>query len=142
MVNKENIQKLVDALRSGEYRQTGGMLRRGDSFCCLGVACDISGLGQWKDYDGRAIGNTYYEYVYDIPGSGDDRSHMGTAVLPTEVRDWLGVNEVNPEVNYVVEDDDGYDAGHMEIAGVASLNDDGYSFDKIADFFERTYLND
>lgn len=33
----------VKALRSGEYKQAHGRLRDGDSFCCLGVYCDIRG---------------------------------------------------------------------------------------------------
>ena len=41
-----NAQKWVDALRSGEYKQTRGALRGDDEgnepkFCCLGVACDL-----------------------------------------------------------------------------------------------------
>ena len=49
---REHRKSLVAALRSGEYRQTTGQLRvlqpDGDiSFCCLGVACEISELGVW-----------------------------------------------------------------------------------------------
>lgn len=37
----EHQQRWVDALRSGEYEQCEGALRRGDKYCCLGVACDL-----------------------------------------------------------------------------------------------------
>lgn len=33
--------KWIDALLSGEFAQGTGRLRRGDSFCCLGVLCEI-----------------------------------------------------------------------------------------------------
>ena len=35
------------ALESGEYKQGRGRLRDDNGFCCLGVACDLSGLGEW-----------------------------------------------------------------------------------------------
>jgi hypothetical protein len=40
--NKIN-QRWVKALRSGKYPQTDGALRRENSFCCLGVLCDVLG---------------------------------------------------------------------------------------------------
>jgi len=64
----------VEALRSGKYQQAQGQLREGvNSFCCLGVACEISGLDMWK---GEAV--PFY--------LGDNR------MLPGPVRDWLGLN--------------------------------------------------
>ena len=42
-------EALVAALRSGKYEQGKDWLRKGDAFCCLGVACDISGLAEWVD---------------------------------------------------------------------------------------------
>lgn len=49
-------KRWVAALRSGKYKQHRKQLRKftpTDSFkyqyCCLGVLCDISGLGEFKD---------------------------------------------------------------------------------------------
>lgn len=39
---KENIQKWVDALRSGKYKQTQNQLKTTDGYCCLGVYCEIN----------------------------------------------------------------------------------------------------
>jgi len=39
--SKKNIRKWVDALRSGEYKQTTGSLHDADGYCCLGVACKV-----------------------------------------------------------------------------------------------------
>lgn len=69
--NKANIRKWVKALRSGKYKQAKKKLRDGDRFCCLGVACDISGLADWE-------GETYL---------GEDLS------LPIGVMEWLGVDQ-------------------------------------------------
>lgn len=47
-MNPELKAKWIAALRSGDYKQGRGVLRSPDeSFCCLGVLCDISGMGQW-----------------------------------------------------------------------------------------------
>lgn len=36
-------QRWANALRSGKYFQGRGRLRVGNTFCCLGVLCDING---------------------------------------------------------------------------------------------------
>lgn len=50
-MNKEQyirVMHLCDVLESGEYTKGKHCLRRDNRFCCLGVACDISGLGRWE----------------------------------------------------------------------------------------------
>lgn len=49
--------KWLEALESGKYEQTIGALRDSKGFCCLGVACDISGLGDWV-VDKLYLGNS------------------------------------------------------------------------------------
>lgn len=51
----ENQMKWISALRSGKYKQGKGTLRRGDYYCCLGVACEVLGIkgkerpsGEWE----------------------------------------------------------------------------------------------
>ena len=44
-------ERWLQALESGEYKQARGSLRKGNAFCCLGVACDVSGMGKWKACD-------------------------------------------------------------------------------------------
>lgn len=39
--------KWIAALRSEKYIQAGGSLKSSGGFCCLGVACDISGI-KWE----------------------------------------------------------------------------------------------
>lgn len=47
----ERVKKWVAALESGEYKQGQFYLHDAENqtYCCLGVACDLSGLGEWDD---------------------------------------------------------------------------------------------
>jgi hypothetical protein len=122
--NKENIQKWVEALRSADYEQATGALRKDDAYCCLGVACDLSGLGRWVENTELAR----WEYRDD-----DDPEDYGVGVLPGSVADWLGVGQVNPNL---------YAPALEGKRSAASLNDSyHYNFNQIADAVERTYLS-
>lgn len=70
-----NTKKWVKALRSGKYKQGTGRLRSmSDEYCCLGIACDVSGLDKWK-YKG------FYKYK------------EGVGALPIAVKKWLGLRD-------------------------------------------------
>lgn len=46
---RKNRLKWIEALESGEYKQGKLQLKSSSgTYCCLGVACDISGLGRWS----------------------------------------------------------------------------------------------
>jgi hypothetical protein len=71
-MNPEIKARWVAALRSGGYKQTRGRLRHGDSFCCLGVLCDLHDAGLWQTYGSREV-------------------YAGNTALPPEaVDDWSG----------------------------------------------------
>lgn len=82
----ENAKKWVEALRSGQYAQTTSTLRDGSGdwvgYCCLGVACDLSGLGQWELIRGA------WHYVID---KGGTVTECHDTALPESVRAWLGL---------------------------------------------------
>jgi hypothetical protein len=122
----ENTQKLVDALRSGKYKQGHGRLREGDEYCCLGVACDISGLGAWES---ERYANREDAYLYRVSQSDYDAS-----VLPNTVREWLGWTSAIGEFAAADEYADEY-----EDNALTELNDGGMSFDKIADQIEASF---
>lgn len=67
----------VAALRSGEYTQTQGALRRGDSFCCLGVLCDLYAK------DGHAEWQKGFDQRYMMLGN--------SGLIPDAVNDWAGL---------------------------------------------------
>jgi len=116
----EHRKQWVAALRSGKYQQGEKRLRTGDKFCCLGVACDVSGLGQWVeaieyDDDGNVVENVQVYSTGSIIAS-----HRFNGVLT----DWYGVRGA-----------DVYFDGEYELLTVA--NDNGYSFEKIAELIEN-----
>lgn len=90
-MKKEVVQKWVEALESGEYAQGTGHLNKNNTFCCLGVLCEIAAKGGvvLRLEEPSTIG----AYCY-----GSSRS---TAFLPTEVRMWLGVELGDPKVQGV-----------------------------------------
>lgn len=108
---KRNRAKWVKALRSGKYKQARGCLSapETDGMCCLGVACEISGLGKWV----RAYG---------------DNSYLGQNLsLPTAVKDWLGLTDHIGRFNETP----------SKITALSEKNDDGASFAQLADIIER-----
>lgn len=108
----------VEALRSGVYKQGKNYLHEGDTYCCLGVACDLyrryeSGPG-WRDEDTDEDG---------FPAN----SYMGEAgVLPATVRDWLGLGD---ECGCHV-------VSKVQGRSLSGLNDQGNTFEEIADVIE------
>lgn len=112
-MSQENRNKLAAALRSGKYKQGKLTLRnKKDEFCCLGVACDISGLGEWT--------SQFDCWFYEV--SETDKEN---AILPRAVMKWLGFN---------------YKRGnHRQGSNPTSLvemNDHGATFDQIAAILE------
>ncbi len=45
----------LSALRSGDYKQGTKVLRKGNSFCCLGVLCDVVDPSRWNERDDRYL---------------------------------------------------------------------------------------
>jgi hypothetical protein len=117
--NRERIALWLAALRSGEYEQVEGGLREQDSYCCLGVACEVmrkqTGRGEW-------VGTTFR-----VEGENS------CSVLPHPVQEWFGLEESNPAVSR------GVFAPASE-KSLASLNDGGKSFTEIAAVIEAKYL--
>ena len=58
----------LTALRSGSYIQGRGFLREGDTFCCLGVLCDLGDKSaeSWAP-DGFEAVFTFYEKSQYLP---------------------------------------------------------------------------
>lgn len=133
MPNTEVIKKWVEALRSGEYKQTTGKLHRvtlnenlpeePPGMCCLGVLCDLAAKAGVVT---RVVDGMLMRY--------DGETH----VLPPVVRDWAGLGFDNPYVKYEVYFEDGPAAAYDP---VSVLNDDHrLGFSEIADAIEATYL--
>lgn len=126
MANKERVRLLVDELRSGRHQQGSGYLQTDDGrFCCLGVACEVAmANGCPVEFD-RETG--YY-------GATSGR-HASNVFLPKVVKDWFGFDDASPVVatNYGV---------YANVTAVCANDELQWSFDRIADGFEKTYLDD
>lgn len=87
---KPEIKELwLKALRSGDYKKGRTQLRNiaDNSFCCLGVLCDLYDNSKWVMHEGTK------DYAYQLkpnPPGGED--YRQTAGLSSEVIDWSGVN--------------------------------------------------
>jgi hypothetical protein len=105
-MNAEIKQQWVVALRSGQYKQGRGKLRRqtpeGDRYCCLGVLCDLLAADKWTVYDG--------EEYFAIDGF--------VAFPPKELRARAGFD------------------GKIENQLVMLNDAEGYGFHQIADWIE------
>lgn len=79
-MNKRVKKLWIRALRSGKYTQAKDVLRDGDSFCCLGVLCDL--------HSGTRNGAEW-----------SDEFYMGrSGTLPQAVVDWADLPSGDPEV--------------------------------------------
>lgn len=123
-MKKEIKDKWVEALRSGKYKQGSGQLRQDDCFCCLGVLCDIyiktTNTGKWEP-----ILNSEGQFVFSV-----NKAESETGVLTESVSSWSGLGEEksgNPSIKI----------NGVFHSTLASLNDNGISFKKIADLIEK-----
>lgn len=69
-------KKWVEALRSGEYKQGTGWLRKNDKFCCLGVLAAVNGdplaLGADTLHRSRRGSASKYGYWENLIESEDE----------------------------------------------------------------------
>lgn len=134
---KERIRKFAHVLRTTKKQQGVGKLIRYLSpwkkeYCCLGIACELAIKDGLKlDQTKKTI--EYYgasSEVVMLFGSSRDETY---SVLPTEVMRYFGFTDDDPTLR----------VSGWDISTATDLNDERrYSFEQIADAFERTYLRD
>lgn len=131
-MNKERIQLLVDALRSGQFKQGRGRLaglevREGvldketRRYCCLGVACEVAvANGLDIPVNHRDDGG--------VSGYGEEHE---TAVLPFVVMEWYGFDAQNPLL---------LNRSGDHVSAYRANDNYKWTFEEIADGFERAFL--
>jgi hypothetical protein len=130
-MNPEIKSKWLAALRSGEYEQARGSLQRERSrdfqtgqiqfgFCCLGVLCDLAAQEDvcwWQGFG--AITSTSEGLRFD------------DEALPPAVMDWAGLEDADPQVAVVVEEEE-------QVETLSKLNDSyKFDFNRIASLIEE-----
>jgi hypothetical protein len=114
-MNPEIRAQWCAALRSGQYRQGRLTLRRSDSYCCLGVLCDLAvRAGVLDDATAGPIAGD--------EDAGRMRYDSRSRYLPPSVQKWAGLVSNDPVI----------DAGRS----LAEVNDAGYTFAEIADLID------
>lgn len=142
-MNPEIKARWVAALRSGDYKQGEGTLRRVDgtvTHCCLGVLCELA----VQDGVGRMVESKLNQdpsSIIKVTFFGDRGDETSTDI-PPNVQAWAGLvsddleDEArypsNPEVEWTDED------GNVGRQSLAILNDGGVPFDKIAQIIEES----
>lgn len=126
MMNPEIKARWVAALRSGKYQQGRRVLRNGDSYCCLGVLCELA-------LEDGIVTATIDEHTsvtryHDVDRSHNEFSdeHDSTHLLSLGVRDWANLG-LNPSVS----------SGGGRTHTLSGFNDEGTSFADIADMIEE-----
>lgn len=118
-LNEEQIalhRELIAALRSGKYKQGQHQLKtfeKGPKYCCLGVFCELR-VQKEHGFWGGSLKNTFF-----------DRETCNAHYLPSSLRELLGVGSEGPVLTI-----------EGKVATAAGFNDDGYSFNEIADAWE------
>lgn len=87
----------VRALRSGKYKQTNNRLKRmdPDEYCCLGVACDVSGFGKWVNH-----GYSNYYRIGDTKGAGSKLAYKVRKALGISTKFEARLIELNDVESY------------------------------------------
>lgn len=136
-MNKIIKEKWLEALRSGEYNQTKGMLRDDKGYDCLGVLCNIhseeTGKGVWK-----RDGNLFY-YI-SLPEMSGKCLNLGDDVISWSEVDTSEVKiTISPEhllklseKYYKI-----YGGNLSQDPTLTELNDSGIPFEEIANIIEQ-----
>ena len=115
-MNKTVIRKWAEALESGEYMQGYGQLYDGETYCCLGVLCQL-----------------HMQETGEVWEEDEDGMHcyLGHAnYLPATVANWAGL-EMVPSVKY-----------DSKRESLDLLNDNMIGFNEIAISIRETWLNE
>ena len=93
-------------------------------YCCLGVACNISGLGEFVPIHNLPNLLSVFNFVIKEESSQYAVVPEEYATLPEEVRNWLGLRSRS---GWNIND---------EMKSLTKLNDKGIPFTTIADIIE------
>lgn len=137
--NRRNMTEFAETLESGRYRQGRHTLRRDDgTYCCLGVACDISQLGHWmKPEPAHNEMNEGWTYV--------TMNGFASGTMPKAVIDWLGLeseNDYHRDLDALPLSPSEVNDNGDSYQYATSLNDTGETFAQIAQRIRETYLTE
>lgn len=89
--------KWIEELRSGNYMQGNGTLRREDTYCCLGVLCDVVDPRHWVDSIDGSYRFTYLGHSA-IP---DDQTLEKVGMNANQARFLSSMNDSGKSFDYI-----------------------------------------
>lgn len=126
----------IAALRSGDFQQGHSSLQTSrQTFCCLGVACEIAAKENIVEFVVNDYGSGYRQY-------SSHNDPLSNSTLPYSVCAWLGLFDTNPSIHveemptdlYEIVRETGWSASTISLV---ELNDSMmFNFDQIADVIE------
>lgn len=124
---------LLEALRSGQYQQGDSYLHYRDTFCCLGVSCEL-GIKAGIIPESAPADSDGYVYRYAGEAHG----------LPDKMQDWANLDslgEFTSDAPLFIDEDETHEEGDgFHEVTLADLNDTyGFNFAEIADFIEKHF---
>lgn len=114
----------TDALRSGKYEQGQDYLCRDGKFCCLGVLCEIQELPK------EVVEGDIY-YVFEGLESYATKRALQWSVIPASAQPTI-LEDLNLRQTVT----DGVGDGRSLHTHLICMNDEGRSFNEIADYIE------
>lgn len=126
------------ALRSGQYTQGRSYLCDGTNYCCLGVLAEEAGVEKLQSDDGiRAP-------IYRFTDPEDDALHYRSrtsipqAVARTILEDQDLEHRLTDEPTMTSSEGLSFTYGESSLMGrLMSMNDDGFTFQEIADYIDQ-----
>ena len=135
-------KRWIQTLQSNKYEQSTKALRRNNTYCCLGVACDLHDPFGWKHYEGQM-----YEYKTQLDSLNprstltlevQNNLNLRTPMGEFEITDtWLNHMELNYPKLFTPTHIHWLKHRSYNITNLAKLNDSGkFTFHHIAAIVE------
>lgn len=128
IVQKARWREWIAALKSGAYKQARHNLRIGDSYCCMGVACDLVYHDGWIPFNEG--------FAFSLPAEKGQVMSTNEFILAGVRRLYGGMGPLGFSVGGTFPDGKG---GSLEIKYLAltALNDLGATFEEIAEILTK-----
>lgn len=127
-IQKGRWRKWIAALKNGTYPQARHHLRIGNSYCCMGVACDLIYSKGWVPCEDG--------FGFSLPNEKGQIMSTNEFVLPAIRRVYGGMGPLGFYVNGTFPDGEG---GSMDIKhlSLTALNDLGATFEELAEVLTK-----
>lgn len=127
-IQKGRWKKWIAALETGAYSQARHHLRIGNSYCCMGVACDLIYPDGWVPFEGG--------YGFSLPNEKGQIMSTNEFILPAIRRVYGGMGPLGFYVDGRFPDGDGgsLDIKHLSLT---ALNDLGATFKELAEILTK-----